>query len=749
MKKLTILISFLFISTTIYSQITEITTDITSDVTWASGTYYIKNNVNVNMGKTLTINAGVVVKFYDNTRLIVYGTLDANGTADSRVYFTSKNDNTIGATVSYSTGSPISGDWNGIYLFGNHDPEGIGLFDYCTIKYGGGTEVQKPANVSNFAGYGHFINSVSFASASYGYRHERFATTIQNSLFTHNFNAGILYDCTDGLNTPNISDNEFSSNGSYAAIFTGSTLPILTNNYGVSNTINAISVKGNVRSSQTWAAASNLPIVIVGSFVSVSSGATLTFSSGTLDFGEEYIIGDGNFTLSSGATLIITSPEGIALGYRYGNLRNANRTFNPGANYIFNASSAQVTGNNFPANANNLTFNNASGVTLTNSVTVSGTLDLTTGTVTTNSNILTLGSSTSNLGTLINNGKINGNFKRWFATSTVADVEFPLEISDESRKVNISYTTAPTTGGTVLAKFVSSNPGTNGLPITEESKTVSECSTTGYWEITAGSGLAGGNYTLDLTADGFAGVTDFTKLRMVKRANSSSDWAFNGTHSATTGSNATPVLHRTGMSGFSNMAAGIAEAAVPVELTSFSASAIGENVVLNWQTATEVNNYGFSLERKSKIENREWKEVAFVEGHGNSNSPKEYSFVDTDKLGGTVQYRLKQIDTDGAFEYSDIVTVELEILKEFKLSQNYPNPFNPSTTIKYEIGKDVFVTLTIYNSLGEVVKTLVNKKQSVGIYEVKFDASSLPSGIYLYKINSGNFSESRKMLLLK
>jgi hypothetical protein len=118
-----------------------------------------------------------------------------------------------------------------------------------------------------------------------------------------------------------------------------------------------------------------------------------------------------------------------------------------------------------------------------------------------------------------------------------------------------------------------------------------------------------------------------------------------------------------------------------------------------------------------------------------------------------VQYRLKQIDFDGSFEYSDIVKVETEITLKYELTQNYPNPFNPSTTIKYSVPSSKFVQhktvyLTIYDILGREIKVLVNKTQKAGNYEVKFDASTISSGIYFYKLQVGSFSETKKMVLL-
>ncbi len=183
-------------------------------------------------------------------------------------------------------------------------------------------------------------------------------------------------------------------------------------------------------------------------------------------------------------------------------------------------------------------------------------------------------------------------------------------------------------------------------------------------------------------------------------------------------------------------------APLPVGLTSFTATTQSNGVILNWQTATEVNNYGFEIEAAN--DNDAFTKVGFVSGHGNSNSPNSYSFTATD---GAKYYRLKQIDIDGGFEYSDAVEVETEL--SYKLSQNFPNPFNPSTIIEYSIPNSTNVRLSVYNSLGQKVATLLNKKQRAGKHEVQFDASNLSSGIYFYKLQSGKFVSTKKMILLR
>ena len=188
--------------------------------------------------------------------------------------------------------------------------------------------------------------------------------------------------------------------------------------------------------------------------------------------------------------------------------------------------------------------------------------------------------------------------------------------------------------------------------------------------------------------------------------------------------------------------------ALPVELAFFTGKLIGTRVELRWRTETELNNYGFYIERTT--ENSDWLVLGFVEGHGNSNSPKYYNFDDTDiRQSSNYYYRLKQIDNDGTFEYSDIVTVTVGIPVLFALSQNYPNPFNPETRIDYTIPKQQNVSLRVYNMLGEMVQELLNEIKPPGSYSVTFDASNLPSGIYIYRIQTESFAVNKKMTFLK
>ena len=197
---------------------------------------------------------------------------------------------------------------------------------------------------------------------------------------------------------------------------------------------------------------------------------------------------------------------------------------------------------------------------------------------------------------------------------------------------------------------------------------------------------------------------------------------------------------------------------VPVELTEFNAKTDDNIVKLLWKTATEVNNYGFEIQRKQE----QWDSIGFVAGNGNSNSPKDYAFADTLEMPGVYTYRLKQVDNDGTSEYSSEVQVDLtKIIKDYIMMQNYPNPFNPTTSIQYAIsslpdGKAgrQFVSIKVYDLLGSEIATLVNEEKPAGEYEVKFtvgqDSSpDIASGIYFYRLQAGNYTETKKMVLIR
>ncbi|MGD8782150.1 MAG: hypothetical protein PVH88_24695, partial [Ignavibacteria bacterium] len=240
------------------------------------------------------------------------------------------------------------------------------------------------------------------------------------------------------------------------------------------------------------------------------------------------------------------------------------------------------------------------------------------------------------------------------ATANSSDHVYLVNGGDQwSTSANVAYCQWTSATQMVLTFDASVNIG---------SMRVGEVNSNDYtWVFTPSSGSAksiavdgGDGATVDFGTD-FVGITSITITNQ-------------------TGGNINPVVDNIEM-----------DVSLPVELTFFNVLQLGSDVKLLWQTATEVNNYGFQVERlkikdksKETTSSQSWKNVGFVNGNGNSNSPKSYSYTDIPTGGATFKYRLKQIDFDGAYEYSDEVEVTLDAITEYSLEQNYPNPFNPT-----------------------------------------------------------------------
>ena len=192
---------------------------------------------------------------------------------------------------------------------------------------------------------------------------------------------------------------------------------------------------------------------------------------------------------------------------------------------------------------------------------------------------------------------------------------------------------------------------------------------------------------------------------------------------------------------------GFIDPLLPVELSSFTSAVNGRNVTLNWITSEEINNSGFDIERK---QSGSWTKLGSISGNGTSVLSHEYSFTDRNLASGNYQYRLKQIDYNGNFEYFNLNNeVNVGIPAKFELSQNYPNPFNPSTQINFDIPTDSKVNIKLFDMSGKEVITLVNEFKTSGYYTVNFNAAGLSSGVYFYSIAADNFSATKKMMLVK
>ena len=434
------------------------------------------------------------------------------------------------------------------------------------------------------------------------------------------------------------------------------------------------------------------------------------------------VYGQG-LTIGSGTTFTLGSSTTLSLSGNWTD--NGTFTAGTGSTVIFNGSSGNQTVTGVET-FDNLTINKTIGnVVLANNINVNGTLTCTSGNLDLDGNSCALGSA-GQVSETSGNGIINGT----------------LQITQLLNAPN------------------SSNPGNLGAEITSNANL-------GQTTITRGSAVQTGNgnnsikryYDITPTTNTglnatlvfhyftseLNGLTEST-LSLFKSTDGGTNWTNEGGTVNTTAHTVT----LSGINSFSRWTLGSTSSPLPVELTSFTASVKGNTVTLNWQTATEVNNYGFEVQRsENRNGSSDWKKIGFVEGNGNSNSPNEYSFTDKPTLGGKFQYRLKQIDNDGSFEYSDIAEVSLNKVTEYKLNQNYPNPFNPSTKLEYSIPSESFVSLKVYDILGNEVATLVNEQQQAGVYRTDFNAANLPSGLYFARITANNFTQVVKMTLLK
>ena len=197
---------------------------------------------------------------------------------------------------------------------------------------------------------------------------------------------------------------------------------------------------------------------------------------------------------------------------------------------------------------------------------------------------------------------------------------------------------------------------------------------------------------------------------------------------------------------------------VPIQLSSFSALALSASTVrLDWTTLSETNNYGFEVQKsQSQRENFETLPNGFVAGHGTTVTPHNYTFTDLQAKAGVWYYRLKQIDLDASVHYTEPVTVhvvtgvdDVAVPDRSYLDQNYPNPFNPGTVIRYALTHRTAVKLVVFNTLGQLVATLFDGEQGPGYHEARFDAAGLPGGVYFYRITADDFTQTRKLTLLK
>ncbi len=313
---------------------------------------------------------------------------------------------------------------------------------------------------------------------------------------------------------------------------------------------------------------------------------------------------------------------------------------------------------------------------------------------------------------------------------------------------SVLLTTGSTTSGSLSSTTGTAPTIVGSLPAGTE-----QISPDKFWTIT-NSGLTNLTYSLTLDLSSIQSISNFSSIKVLKRSNASSEWK-DVTQAPINASVIydEPFITIFGLTDFSDFAigGGADNNSLPVEMIDFSYANSSNGITLNWKTKTEINNYGWEIENLGTGNKEEgtWRKIGFVAGKGTTTDAHSYSFtlpITHNSL--PIQYRLKQIDTDGKFEYSNILTVNLQP-ETYSLSQNYPNPFNPNTAIKFQIAVDGNVELKVYNLLGQEVAVLVNQFKEAGKYSVPFDGRNMTSGLYFYTIKSGNFSQTKRMMLVK
>ena len=549
-----------------------------------------------------------------------------------------------------------------------------------------------------------------------------------------------------------------SGSGGYMAIDNLMiTADTIVSNAGNITLLNESNLYNSYYSGGTGQTLTHANLVVNGPVTSVSLSSPLNISQNlivnngaTFICGNFPVWGNGNFTLNNGGTLSIGSSLGISLAPdSSGNIcLKGTRKYNSGANYIYNGSSSQITGNGLPAALNCLSISNNMGVTLTNSLQVIDTLKLLSGNLLLGNKNLVISDTavvsgaspdsyvvTDNLGVMIYNNLTRG-----------TDIKFPIGTPDSYNPVILNYIgTIDTFKASVKSVFDNPPVDINKVVnrqwiITENNSGGSIASLKLCW--VSGNEAPGFNASSQVMVGRFDGTGWYQVPAFVSGNGTVAD-----PYSASV----------SGITQFYPFGVGN-DGALPVELIAFYGEANNTDIFLHWNTATEINSNSFEIERK-ELSGKNWLKIGSVNANFLSNSPKSYSFTDRILKPGGYLYRLKMIDNDGSFQYSKIFEVKAKLSMGLELCQNYPNPFNPSTSINYKIPYDSDVLIEVFNILGMRVSQLVNEFQEAGYYHVDFNPSrenkAISSGVYYYKITAiekrtgVRFNLLKKMVFLK
>lgn len=430
-----------------------------------------------------------------------------------------------------------------------------------------------------------------------------------------------------------------------------------------------------------------------------------------------------NLTINNtfpGSAVTLASAADASLSI-FGNFTNngsfTDNSTSASAGVKFVGTSAQTISGTTANVFTNLTINNTSGVVpavniTTNNINVQSNLTMTAGTVNLNGFTATLGTSTSSTGTLsYSTGTrfYGGNIQRWYPTTAVAVGSglFPIGSSSDYRPIYFGSSSALTSGGTIKVSHTASTGTTSITPFTDNGGSVSIRSNS-FWTVTTANGISG-THNMRTEGTGFGTVGDVAHLRMTLASAISP-----GTDGAHAGSLTNPQVNRTGVT-TANLSNNFYWGSInpvitplPVELLFF----IGTNpengsIKLDWATAQEKDFLKFEIERSPN--GKEFSKIGEVNGFGqNTKERNDYSFIDSNPLMGKNYYRLRRVDIDGFFEFSNVVYLHIdpsEISKNFNTVVIFPNPVDEQLIhVRTNFEPTITDKIIIIDNLGQIKK---------------------------------------------
>ncbi len=525
----------------------------------------------------------------------------------------------------------------------------------------------------------------------------------------------------------------------------------------VSNSTNGVMILANANAVTFNGAYSGAGVISATGSGAISFESTFT-PGGSCTFGSQALSLKGNVDVQGGVFTPSSATTFTGTTFQISGTGQVSST----AGTITFAGTANQTIAGSPS-FYNVTINNTSDVTLNSTATIEGALTLTAGDiVTTSTNLLTFGT-----GATVSDGSNSSHINGPAAKQTNSTLKFAFPVGNGSRWRRIAIEPSSTTAGTYTVQYVYKDPTSDiGSTLSSTGDTdLDHISTNQYWIVTPASGSPNFNVTLywEDTSDGVD--VDKTKIVVAQWISASSYWESRG--GSVSGLENAPGNVRSNevsswdadASNYFTFGSTTSDNSLPVTLNLFEANVFPDKVVLNWKTASEVNNMGFNVYRKSQNSDQ-WEKLNtnIIPGAGNASSEHEYEYIDeTIVAGETYSYRLESVSFNGEVEvFNELTkTVEIPLPETFTLHQNYPNPFNPQTTIKFELPEAQTVSVLIYNINGQLVRTLINHENlQAGVHKLVWDATDdfgrpVSSGIYIYRFVSPKFTKFKKMTFLK